>query len=231
MTSACQLPVVLDIRSGEDIAAFLQRVADANYLDFPLLTGHRRTARVWEDPAASLLSRLESITGVSEKRLRAATLRGAYPGMAFGRARTGRRYADQPASCPRGCIDTVAARLNLIVLCPNCGDLLIDRLDPAPPQVPTRIRHVHREVMTTLSATTYYRSARDRLRRLESLMAEVELALWRNWPPLFDGETQEWRTRAVRWVDRNVLPGRYTIARPPSITATLLALTWDASTD
>ncbi len=231
MTSACQLPVVLDIRSGEDIAAFLQRVADANYLDFPLLTGHRRTARVWEDPAASLLSRLESITGVSEKRLRAATLRGAYPGMAFGRARTGRRYAGQPASCPRGCIDTVAARLNLIVLCPNCGDLLIDRLDPAPPQVPTRIRHVHREVMTTLSATTYYRSARDRLRRLESLMAEVELALWRNWPPLFDGETQEWRTRAVRWVDRNVLPGRYTIARPPSITATLLALTWDASTD
>jgi hypothetical protein len=62
-------------------------------------------------------------------------------------------------------------------------------------------------------------------------MAEVELALWRNWPPRFDGETQLWRTRAVRWVDRNVITGRYTIARPPSITATLLTLTWDASAD
>lgn len=231
MNDAYQLPVAIDIQSGEDIAAYLQRVADANYLDFPLLTGHRRTARVWEDPGTPLLARLESITGVSEKRLQAATLRSAYPGMALGRARTGRRYAGQPASCPRGCIDTVAARLNLIVLCPTCGELLIDRLDPTPPQVPTRIRHVHREVMITLSATTYHRSARDRLRRLESLMAEVELALWRNWPPLFDGETQQWRTRAVRWVDSNVLPGRYTIARPPSITATLLTLTWDASTD
>ena len=32
-------------------------------------------------------------------------------------------------------------------------------------------------------------------------MAKVELALWRNWPPLFDVETQQWRTRAVRWVE------------------------------
>jgi len=62
-------------------------------------------------------------------------------------------------------------------------------------------------------------------------MAKVELALWRNWPPLFDGETQQWRTRAVRWVDCSVITGRYTIARPPSITATLLTLTWDASVD
>ncbi len=231
MISDCQLPVAVDIQRGEDIAAFLQRVADANYLDFPVLTGHRRTARVWEDPGGSLLARLESITGVSDKRLQAATLRGAYPGMALGRARTGRRYAGQPASCPRGCIDTVAARLNLIVLCPICGDPLFDRLDPTPPPVPAGVRHVHREVMATLAATASSRPARDRLRRLESLMAEVELALWRNWPPPFEGETQQWRTRAVRWVDRNVITGRYAIARPPSITATLLTLTWDASTD
>lgn len=187
MISDCQLPVAVDIQRGEDIAAFLQRVADANYLDFPVLTGHRRTARVWEDPGGSLLARLESITGVSDKRLQAATLRGAYPGMALGRARTGRRYAGQPASCPRGCIDTVAARLNLIVLCPICGDPLFDRLDPTPPPVPAGVRHVHREVMATLAATASSRPARDRLRRLESLMAEVELALWRNWPPPFEG--------------------------------------------
>jgi hypothetical protein len=117
------------------------------------------------------------------------------------------------------------------VLCTNCEELFIDRLDPTPPPAPARIRHVHREVMATLAATTSSQSARDRLRRLESLMAEVELALWRNWPPRFDGETQLWRTRAVRWVDRNVITGRYTIARPPSITATLLTLTWDASAD
>ncbi len=231
MIEASQLPVAVDIQPGEDIAAFLQRVADANYVDFPTLTGHRRTARAWENPDHHLLARLASITGVSEERLRAATLKGAYPQMSLGRARTGRRYAGQPATCPSGCIDTVESRLNLIVLCPNCEDLLVDRLDPAPPPVPTRVRHVHREVMATLAATTSSQSARDRLRRLESLMAEVELALWRNWPPVFDGETQQWRTRAVRWVDRNVITGRYTIARPPSITATLLTLTWDASAD
>jgi hypothetical protein len=50
MSDASQLPVAVDIKPGEDIAAFLQRVADANYLDFPVLTGHRRTARVWENP-------------------------------------------------------------------------------------------------------------------------------------------------------------------------------------
>ena len=231
MTSACQLPVAVDIQPGEDIVAFLQRVADANYLDFRDLTSHRRTARVWENPEHPFLAQLSSITGVAEERLRAATLGGTYPGMALGRARTGRRYAGQPATCPRGCFDTVAARLNLVVLCTNCEELFIDRLDPTPPPVPTRVRHVHREVMATLAATTSSPSARDRLRRLESLMAEVELALWRNWPPLFDGETQQWRTRAVRWVDRNVITGRYTLARPPSITATLLTLTWDASVD
>lgn len=231
MTSACQLPVAVDIQPGEDIVAFLQRVADANYLDFRDLTSHRRTARVWENPDHHLLAQLASTTGVTVERLRAATLQGAYPGMALGRARTGRRYAGQPATCPRGCIDTVAARLNLVVLCTNCEELFIDRLDPTPPPVPARIRHVHREVMATLAATRSSRSARDRLRRLESLMAGVELALWRNWPPLFDGETQQWRTRAVRWVDRSVITGRYTLARPPSITATLLTLTWDASVD
>jgi hypothetical protein len=231
MSDASQLPVAVDIQPGEDIASFLQRVADANYVDLPVLTGYRRTARVWENPDDHLLVRLASITGVTVERLRAATLQGAYPGMALGRARTGRRYAGQPATCPRGCIDTVAARLNLVVLCTNCEELFIDRLDPTPPPAPARIRHVHREVMATLAATTSSQSARDRLRRLESLMAEVELALWRNWPPRFDGETQLWRTRAVRWVDRNVITGRYTIARPPSITATLLTLTWDASAD
>ena len=44
MSDASQLPVAVDIQPGEDIAAYLQRVADANYLDFPVLTGHRRTA-------------------------------------------------------------------------------------------------------------------------------------------------------------------------------------------
>ena len=32
----------------------------------------------------------------------------------------------------------------------------------------------------------------------------VELALWRNWPPLFDGETQQWRTRAVAYTHLDV---------------------------
>lgn len=62
MTSACQLPVAVDIQPGEDIVAFLQRVADANYLDFRDLTSHRRTARVWENPEHPFLAQLSSIT-------------------------------------------------------------------------------------------------------------------------------------------------------------------------
>ena len=44
MSDASQLPVAVDIQPGEDIASFLQRVANANYLDFRDLTSHRRTA-------------------------------------------------------------------------------------------------------------------------------------------------------------------------------------------
>ena len=40
MSDHSQLPVAVDIQPGEDIAAFLQGVADANYLDFPVLTAY-----------------------------------------------------------------------------------------------------------------------------------------------------------------------------------------------
>ncbi|MGL5826480.1 MAG: hypothetical protein ACRCZD_06830 [Phycicoccus sp.] len=231
MNTACQLPVAANIQPGEDIAGYLERLADANHLTFSELTGHQRTARVWEKPPQGLLARLALSSGIPAARLRAGTLRSAYPGMVPERARTGRRYAGQPATCPNGCVSTVAARLNLVVLCPLCRHLLVDRLDPDPPQVPERIRQVHPEVMDTLAAATRSPRARDRLRRLESLMAELEPALWDNWPPLADGETAQWRSWVVRWEKPNVIEGRYTIARPPSVTATLLALTWDASAD
>lgn len=229
MTATGLLPVTVDIEPGEDIAAYCQRLGDANYLTFRDLTGHRRTARAWENPSGPLLATLAAISGISQPRLTAATLRGAYPGIQPERARTGRRYAGQPATCPRGCGQSVAARLNLIVLCPSCDQLLVDRLDPTPPPVPDKVVQVQPEVIATLDAATSSPAARDRLRRLESLMAELEPALWTTWPPLFPGETEQWRARVANWVHEAVVEGRSTIARPPSVTATLLALTWDAS--
>jgi hypothetical protein len=231
MSDASQLPVAVDIQPGEDIAAFLQRVADANYLDFPVLTGHRRTARVWENPDHHLLARLASITGVTVERLRAATLRVPIRGWRSDGPGPGAGMPANPPRAPAAALTRSPRGSTWSSSAPTARTSWSIGSTPPHHRLRPEVREVHREVMTTLGATTSSPSARDRLRRLESLMAEVELALWRNWPPLFDGETQQWRTRAVHWVDRNVITGRYTIARPPSITATLLTLTWDASAD
>lgn len=227
-TGRVSLPVAVPIEPQEDIAAYLDRVAAANHVTMPALTGHRRQARVWEDPPTGLLTRMSITTGVPLPRLQAAVLRRAYPGAVPERARTGRRYAGAPATCPAGCVDTVAARLNVVVLCPRCGQLLVDPGDPHPPPPPTKVRQVHREVMATLAGAACGPRARDRLRRLESLMAELEPAVWPNWPPLAEGESPQWRARIVRWEKWNLdRPAGF--VRPPSVTATLLALTWDAS--
>lgn len=41
------------IEDKEDIAAFLERCAVANGLEFAELTGHQRTSRVWEKPPST----------------------------------------------------------------------------------------------------------------------------------------------------------------------------------
>lgn len=227
ITTSTALPVMVTMGPGEDIAAYLARVAAANHMNMTGLTGHRPAARVWEDPPAHLLTHVSATTGVPVARLSAATLRTAYPGFVPERARTGRRYAGAPATCAAGCVDTVAARLNLVVLCPNCGALLIDRGGSAPP-VSAKVRQLHPDMLTTLARSGSSVRARDRLCRLESLMAELEPALWATWPPLADGETAEWRDRIVSW-ERWNLEQAGEVVRPPVVTATLLALTWDAS--
>lgn len=227
-TQHTALPVTVSIEPGEDIAAYLERVAAANRLSMTDLTGHPRTARLWEDPPDDLLTRLSASTGVPVPRMRDAVLRTALPGAVPERARTGRRYAGRPATCPAGCVDTVAARLNIVVLCLRCGALLVDHDDSHPPPVPDKVRQIHPDVLDSLARARRSSQARGRLRRVESLMAELEPALWGNWPPLADGETTHWRDRIVRWEKWN-LEQTGGVIRPPSVTATLLALTWDAS--
>lgn len=226
-----ELPVTVDITPGEDIAGYLDRVAAANHSTMVELTGHRRDARTWEDPPPDLLGRVSATTGANPAALKAATLSRAFPAAVLERARTGRRYAGQPATCPQGCVESVAARLNIVVLCPTCGELLVDRFDPNPPPVPSRVFQIHPEVMTALHRARRSPRTRDRLRRVESLMAELEPALWDNWPPLAPGETAQWRRRIVRWEKVVILERQSTAARPPGVSATLLALTWDASAD
>lgn len=222
------LPARPDLRPGEDIAALLARTASANHTTVRELTGLQVHSRVWEEPPDDLLHRVAALTSTAMDELRPATLRGAYPGMAPERARTGRRYAGQPATCPQCQIATVAARLNIVVLCPNCGCFLHDAYFPHPSHPGPDIEAVHREMLATLCSAGESQRARDRLTRLESLMAGLEHALWTNWPPLLPGESTLWREAVVDFLRWGLQPGRV-VARPPYISATTLALTWAAS--
>ncbi|MCE1179878.1 MAG: hypothetical protein LWW86_12745 [Micrococcales bacterium] len=228
MTAALRTRVAL--RDGEDITAFLQRTCAANFTTIEDVTGYRASARVWEDPPPDLLVRVAAVTGITTEQLRAATLLGAFPGVPPARARIGRRWAGETATCTGCGIQTVAARLNVIVLCPLCRSPLTDRQPSPAAPVPTGIGPIHDEVMDTLAAAAQDRHARDRLRRLESLMAEFEPALWRNWPPLAEGETQTWRDWIVRWhVHQRAISGY--LVRPPEVSLTSLLHTWAASAD
>lgn len=222
------LPARPHLRPGEDIAAYLVRAATANHTTVRDLTGLRAHSRVWEDPPNDLLHRVWALTATPVDELRAATLAGAYPGMAPDRARTGRRYAGQPATCPLCQVATVAARLNIVVLCPACGCFLHDAYFPHPSHPGPDVDAVHREVLATLAAAAESQLARDRLTRLESLMAALEHALWTHWPPRLPGESTRWRETVVDFLAWGLQPDRV-VVRPPYVTATTLALTWTAS--
>lgn len=225
---AALLPARAHLRPGEDIAAYLARTAQANHLTVRELSGLTPRSRVWEHPPPALLEQLAAQTGVSADELEGATLRGAFPGMQPARARTGRRYAGQPASCPRCGVDTVAARLNIIVLCPDCECFLHDPCFAHPHSAGPQILQIQREVRDTLHHARDERQAQSRLRTVESLMATVEHALTANWPRLLPGESPAWREDVARFLRWARQPG-YLVARPPFVTATTLALTWEAS--
>lgn len=86
------------------------------------------------------------------------------------------------------------------------------------------------EVLNTLSVSRRSKRAKDRLTRLEALMKAQEKALDTNWPPLFPDETAEWRDRVQRLCTK-VVHGELVLGRPPSLTASLMALTWPVSAD
>lgn len=222
------LPARPHLRPGEDVASYLERTAQANHLTFRELTGLTPRARAWEAPSPALLARLATLTGTSTPQLEGATLRGAFPGMTLVRARTGRRYAGQPASCAECRVDTVAARLNIIVLCPRCECLLRDPCFQMPQSPGPEAVTIQREVLQTVHDARDDREAQSRLTRLESLMATMEHAVSASWPPLAPGESPAWRDELVHFLRWALQPG-YVVARPPFVTATTLALTWHAS--
>lgn len=224
------LPARPTIADHEDLESYLQRCAHANHLTPATLTGHTSLTRVSEAPPDHMLEAIASRTRTSVARLRRATLTGAFPGAVLERARTGRRWSGQPATCPSCSVETVGARLNLVVLCPRCGTLLADDQDPQPLPPPAGIAQVQADVVNTLARARQSKLARDRLTRLEALMRAQEPAMWTNWPPLLDGETPTWRARVVRVALFATTPGVVT-ARPPFVTATLMALTWPMSAD
>lgn len=225
-----RLPVRPRIEEREEIAAFLERCALANDLDFTELTGHRRTSCVWEDPPSTLLRRLAQTVGADHDRLRRATLSESFPDASLERSRTGRRHAGSPAFCRTCGVSTVDARLNVVVLCPRCHSLLADQHDPDPLPPPAAVDHVQAEVLACAAAAHRSKAALDRVQRLERLMVAQESALWTHWPPLMPGESPQWRERVVRFERRAIQPG-VTVSRPPSVTATLMALCWSYSED
>lgn len=225
-----RLPARPRLRDHEDLEAYLQRCAIANDLTPTALTGHAGLTRICEDPPEAMITSLAQQTGARPDQLRRATLAGVFPAAVLERARTGRRWSKQPASCPSCGVSTVAARLNIVVLCPRCGALLTDRQDPDPVPPPSALMDVQAEVLETLDQAAQSQQPRERLTRLEALMRAQEPALWTDWPPLLEGESPEWRSRTVRFARWAIEPGVIT-ARPPSVTAALLALTWPFSSD
>lgn len=221
------LPARPRLRPKEDIAAYLERIAQANHLTVRELTGLTPQSQEWERPPRELLEQLTTLTGVAGEDLAAATLRGAFPNISVERARTGRRYAGQPAACPECGVGTFAARLNIIVLCPRCECLLRDPCFQHPQSAGPDMIAIQREVLQTLDHTQLDWAAHARLRRVESLMATMEHALC-TWPRLASDESPSWRGEVARFLRWALQPGRI-VARPPFVTATTLALTWQAS--
>lgn len=224
------LPSRPRIEDHEDIAAFLQRCADANDLKLTELTGLNRRARAWENPPEAKLAELSHRTQTPAARLRQASVTTAFPTAMLARAMLGRRYGGQPAICPTCSVVTTAARLYLFVLCPRCHTLLADRYDPSPLPAPSTVACVQTEVLDALSISRRSSRARERLTRLEALMKAQEKALYPDWPPLFPDETPEWRVRVHRLCTK-VVHGEFVLGRSPSLTATLMALTWPVSED
>lgn len=222
------LPSRPRIEDHEDIAAYLQRCADANGLKFNELTGLSRRAQAWEKPTEAKLADLSHRTQTPVAHLRRASVSAAFPTAMLARAMLGRRYSGQPATCPSCSVITTASRLYLFVLCPRCHILLADRYDPTPLPVPTTVVNVQTEVLQALSVSRRSKRVKARLTRLEALMKAQEKALYTNWPPLFPDETPEWRDRVARLAAK-VVHGEFVLGRPPSLTATLMALTWPVS--
>ena len=224
-----RMPARPQIADNEDIASYLERCALLNHVEFTELTGHRRTGRVWENPDPELLRRLAQQFGLEQDRLRRATLRGAFPDASLHRSRTGRRHVDSPVRCPNcGPATAIEARLNVVVLCPQCHALLADDRDPKPLPPPAGVRQVQEQVLAQVLAVRGSRRAHDRVQRLERLMVAQESALWEDWPPLLPGESLQWRRRVVHFERQAIEPG-VTVSRPPAVTATLMALCWDYS--
>lgn len=230
MTASHRLPVRPTMRPGEDLAYFLTRCAEANGLTLRGMTGFPIASPIWTQPSAELLEQLAELTDSTAPHLRAATVRQQFPNALLTRRQIGGRGAGHIPKCPTCAMAPAAARLELVVLCPTCGSMLVDGHAPRPPEYPATLADVQEDVVSTMHAVKSSRQASLRMVRLEALMRAQEPALRMDFPDLVAGETPEWRKSAA--VLAQEITGRGGKGpRPPSLNAALLLLCWPASAD
>lgn len=230
MTASRPLPVRPTMRPGEDLAYFLTRCAEANGLTLRGMTGYPIDSPIWTQPPAELLEKLAELTDSTAPHLRAATVRHQFPNALLTRRRTGGRGASHIPKCPNCAMAPAAARLELVVLCPTCGTMLVDGHGPRPPEYPATLADVHEDAVNTLRSVPSSREASLRMGRLEALMRAQEPALTMDFPSVVAGETPEWRQSATALAQEITEPGAKG-PRPPALNAALLLLCWPASAD
>lgn len=230
MTAGRRLPVRPTERPGEDLAHFLTRCADANGLTLQGMTGYPLASPTWREPPDDLLAQVAQLIDSTVPHLRAATVRHQFPHASLTRRRIGGRGADHLPKCPNCEMTPTAARLELVVLCPTCGFMLVDGHDPGLPECPTALADIQEEVVHTLRSVASNHEASRRLGRLDALMRAQESALRMDFPPLVVGETPAWR-RLATLLAQEVTERGARRPRSTSLTAALLLLCWPVSAD
>lgn len=224
-TLPLRLPVIPDLDPDIDLGYYVAHLAAANHLTTTAVSRHPAHSRYWEQPPEADLARLARATTFSVEELRAHTLAGVLPKLEPYWHRLGRRWHRAPVHCPAcGLARFPAARVQLVVLCPRCGSLLVDEVHPQTWKPSPYLQAVQEELWE--AADVY--GDRALLGRVERCLTSAARTVTVSWPRPFAGEDPSWREWTVSW-ENGVLPLPYLVMRPPAVTAELLGLTWEYS--
>lgn len=219
------LPVRPEPHEGEELGFFVQRLAEANHVSVVEVSGLHPWEVRWLWPHEALLEHLSSVTGISPEELRrhsTAKVTGVRPTSPRSLSARLRQVREWCPTC--GLRDSVWGRLRCTVLCPACGGLLTDRNDQPTWEPPRFLQDVQVRVRDLVQVSR--RGGRQSF-RFDSLMNALPAAITEDWPSPYDGEPVSWRRWTAEY-ERN-RPRRGAGARPPAVTATLMALAWEPS--